>query len=192
MSRTTVAVLTTAALLTAHASFAQSQATEKADKKGAVQVEEQNVDVNGDIKVHDSGTVAVKTALDAVQVTVFGSFPNGGRFSDSPLTIYTVPEGKVLVIDALTVASNMSAVDHLMDANFQLTFNGSSFSVFVQPVAEGVFTQTNAAIFRKTDRVTAYAGPGTRVNAVAIRDGANLSGTSVLFALAGHLVDAPQ
>lgn len=192
MSRTmTVAALTTAALLTAHVSIAQSQAAAQTQTK-STPVLEQNTDSNGDIRVHDSGTVTVKSTLDAVQVSVFGTFATGSRFSNSSLTIYTVPTDKVLVIDGVTVASNMSAVDRLMDATFELSFNGGFFNLYVQPVAEGVVTDTNAAVFRRTEKVTAYAGPGTQVTVFATRDGAALTSTAVLFGLAGHLVDAPR
>ena len=193
MSRmTTVAAMTTAALLTAHAGLAQTQAAAQGTNRPATSVVEQNVDGNGDIKVHDSRTVTVKSTLEPVQVSVFGSFATGSRFSENALTLYTVPADKVLVIDAVTLSSNMSAVDRLLDANFQLSFNGSFFNLYVQPVAEGIFTSTNAAIFRRTENVTAYAGPGTQVTVFASRDGAALTSTSVLFGLAGHLVDAAQ
>src|SRR5262245_24119610 len=181
-----VAVLTSAVLLTAHASFAQGGG--KPDTK----VVEQNVDANGNIRVHDSDTVAVKNTLDPVQVSVFGTFATGSPFSDSPLVLYTVPAGKVLVVDTLTTASNMNALDHMLDADFELSLNGEIFDLFVQPAAEGVFTSTNAAVFRGTQKVTGYAGPGSQVTVRASRDGASLSGTAVFFALSGHLIDAPQ
>lgn len=188
-----VALLTTATLLTAHAGLAQTAAAQgQGGGKPDTKVVEQNVDANGDIRVHDSGVVSVKAALNAVQVSVFGTFATGSRFSDSGLVLYTVPADKVLVVDTLTTSSNMSAVDHMLDANFQLSLNGEFFSLYVQPVNEGVFTSTNAAVFRGTQKVTGYAGPGSQVKVFATRDGANLSSTSVFFALAGHLVDAPQ
>jgi hypothetical protein len=194
MSRTSVvAILTTAALLTAHSSLAQPQAAAQGQSgKPDTKVVEQNIDANGDIRVHDSGTVAVKGTLDPVQVSAFGTFATGSRFSDSGLVLYTVPAGKVLVVDTLTTSSNMAAVDHMLDANFQLSLNGEFFNLYVQPAAEGVFTSTSAAIFRGTQKVTGYAGPGSQVKVTATRDGASLSSTAVFFALAGHLIDAPQ
>ena len=192
-TRVLVPVFTIAVLLTAHVALAQSQSAAPAQGlKADSPVVEQNVDENGLIRVHDSGTVAVKAALDPVQVSVFGSFAAGSRFSDNQLVLYTVPAGKVLVVDTLTASSNMAAVDHMLDAQFELSLNGQSFSVFVQPVAEGIFTSTNASVFRGTQKITAYAGPGTQVKAIGSRDGASLSGTAVLFGLAGHLIDAPQ
>jgi len=103
-----------------------------------------------------------------------------------------VPAGKVLVVDTLTTSSNMAAVDRMLDANFQLSLNGEFFNLYVQPANEGVFTSTSAAIFRGTQKVTGYAGPGSQVKALATRDGASLSSTAVFFALSGHLIDAPQ
>jgi hypothetical protein len=191
-ARILVPVFTTAVLLTAHVTFAQTQSAPALGGKPTADVVEQNVDENGQIRVHDSGTVTVKETLDPVQVSVFGSFAAGSRFSDSQLVLYTVPAGKVLVVDTLTASSNMAAVDHMLDALFELSLNGESFSVFVQPVAEGIFTSTNTSVFRGTQKITAYAGPGTQVKALGTRDGASLSSTAVLFGLAGHLIDAPR
>jgi hypothetical protein len=184
-------LLTTAVLLTAHVSLAQAQGQAAAGKPDT-KVVEQNVDANGNIRVHDSGTVAVKGTLDPVQVSAFGVFQTGSRFSDSPLVLYTVPNGKVLVVDTVTASSNMAAVDHMLDATFDLSLNGEFFSIFLQPAAEGVFIPTSAAIFRGTQKVTGYAGPNSQVKVSASRDGASLSSTAVFFALAGHLIDAPQ
>ena len=195
MSRNSVvAMLTTVVMLAAHASLAQPQAATQGQGAGKpdTRVVEQNVDENGNIKVHDGGTVAVKGTLDPVQVSAFGSFATGSRFSDGPLVLYTVPAGKVLVVDTVTTSSNMAAVDHMLDANFQLSLNGEFFSLYLQPAAEGIFTSTGAAIFRGTQKVTGYAGPGSQVKVSATRDGASLSSTAVFFALSGHLIDAPQ
>jgi hypothetical protein len=195
VSRTSVvAVLTTAVLLTAHASLAQPQGAAQGQGGGKpdTKVVEQNIDADGNIRVHDSGTVAVKGTLDPVQVSVFGTFATGSRFSDSGLVLYTVPAGKVLVVETVTTSSNTAAVDHMLDANFQLSLNGEFFNLYLQPAAEGVFTSTSAAIFRGTQKVTGYAGPGSQVKVLATRDGASLSSTSVFFALSGHLIDAAQ
>lgn len=59
------------------------------------------------------------------------------------------------------------------------------------PVAEGVFSSTGASLFNKTQSTKAYAGPGTDIIAEGTRDGTALTSTSVYFAIAGHLVDAP-
>jgi hypothetical protein len=192
MSRAlSVSVFSTAVLLTAHVSLAPSAAAQGQGKPDT-KVVEQNVDSTGNIKVHDSGTVTVTGTVDPVQVSTFGTFAAGSRFSDGSLVLYTVPAGKVLVVETFTTSSNMSAVDHMMDATFELSLNGESFHVYVQPVAEGVFTSTGASIFRGTQKVTAYAGPGSQVTVLASRDGASLSSTAVSFALAGHLIDASQ
>lgn len=126
-----------------------------------------------------------------VQAQVFGSFVSGDSLS-SEETVYTVPAGKMLVIESFTGASIMDATDHLMDAVFRVEVSGflDSFNWYLQPVDEGV-AHTGARVFRGSEQVTAYAGPGTTVKAMATRRGDALAGTSVLFGLAGHLVNAP-
>jgi hypothetical protein len=126
-----------------------------------------------------------------VQAQVFGSFVSGDNFS-SEETVYTVPAGKMLVIESFTGASIMDATDHLMDAVFRVEVSGflDSFNWYLQPVDEGV-AHTGARVFRGSEQVTAYAGPGTTVKATASRRGDALAGTAVLFGLAGHLVSAP-
>lgn len=135
--------------------------------------------------------VPVKSTLQPVQAFVFGGFPTGERFS-SEETLYTVPAGKTLVIESFTVGSNMSADDRFMHAVLQFELSGFSnnFDWFVQPADEGV-ASTGARVFRGSMQLTAYAGPGTTVTAEAVREGPNLSGTSVSFQIAGHLIDTP-
>jgi hypothetical protein len=127
-----------------------------------------------------------------VQARRFGSFPNGDRFSEDE-TLYTVPEGKTLVIEAFTAGSNMSASDEFEEARLSVELTGFSDAVtwYLHPVDEGVFSSTGARIFNGSAVVRAYAGPGTTVEASAVRDGTSLSGTSVEFGISGYLVDTP-
>ena len=162
------------------------------------------VPVTGDVTSTVSGSVQITNSvgnavpvqvtngpvLQPVQRTVFGSFDTGQRFSDD-VTLYTVPNGKVFVLDTVTTGSNMSPNDRFFHSIFSFDSGGViPFGVYVQPVAEGVFSSTGANIFNKTQAATAYAGPGTSITARASRDGTSLSSTAVLFSIAGHLVDA--
>jgi hypothetical protein len=148
------------------------------------------------VKVMNTSAEAVpvreQATLQPVQVFVFGSFPAGERFS-SEETLYTVPDGKTLVIEAFSSSSNMAATDRFNGARLgaQLTGLSDEFTWFLHPTDEGVNADTGARIFRGSAQVTAYAGPGTTVVAQASREGAALSGTAVSFRIAGHLVDTP-
>lgn len=132
------------------------------------------------VPVHEQGTVAVReqATLQPVQVAQFGSFPTGQRFS-SEETLYTVPAGKTLVIEAFSASSIMSPDDRFMDARLEMDLNGEEVNWFLQPTDEGVFSSTNGHVFRGSALVGGYAGPGTTVRAAATRDGTSLSGTAV-------------
>jgi hypothetical protein len=132
-------------------------------------------------------------AVMPVQKTAFGTFPAGNRFSDD-IELYTVPAGKQLIIESVTVASNLSGPDqHLMHVLFSATSGDFiPYTINVQPVAEGVFSQTGANVFRATQQITAYAGPGTVVSARGTRDGAGIGSLDSLgVGLAGRLVNVP-
>jgi hypothetical protein len=136
--------------------------------------------------------VREQATLQPVQALEFGSFPTGERFS-SEVTLYTVPDGKTLVIEAFTAGSNMAAGDVFDEARLQVEVSGFSdgFTWYLHPVDQGVFGGTGARIFNGSDLVRGYAGPGTTVMASAVRDGTSLSGTSVEFRISGHLVNTP-
>jgi hypothetical protein len=132
-------------------------------------------------------------ALEPVQKSAFGTFPAGNHFSDT-IDLYTVPAGKRLVIQTVSIASNLTGRDqHLMHVLLSASSDDVvAFTVNVQPVAEGFFSSTGANIFRKTDQVTAYADAGTVVSAVGTRDGTNINFLDSLgVGIAGYLVDAP-
>ena len=151
--------------------------------------------VSGSVQITNGVNSAVPVqvtnlvALQPIQKLAFGSFDTGQVFSND-VTLYTVPAGKVFVLETVTTGSNLLPGYHFVDTVFNLSFDSGDFQIFVQPVAEGVFSSTGANVFRKTQAATAYAGPGTNITARASRDGTSLSSTSVLFAIAGHLVDA--
>jgi hypothetical protein len=159
-----------------------------------VPVIEQNLDANGLIRVHEQGTVPISLpVLQPVQKTAFGSFAAGDRFS-STINLFTVPAGKTLVIQTVTIESNLSSTNEQL---LHVLVNAQSgdvipFTISVQPVAEGLFTQTGANVFRKTATFTIYAGPGTTVSATGTRDGTDVSFSDSLgVGIAGYLVDAP-
>lgn len=136
--------------------------------------------------------VREQATLQPVQEFEFGSFSSGERFS-SEETLYTVPAGKTLVIEAFTAGSNMVAGDVFEEARLEGEVSGfaDSFTWYLHPVDQGIFGGTGARIFNGSELVRAYAGPGTTVVASGVRDGTSLSGTSVEFRISGYLVDTP-
>ena len=132
--------------------------------------------------------------LQPVQVSQFGSFPTGDRFS-SEETLYTDPAGKTLVIESFSTGSAMGPNAVMKDATLDVELNGflSGSRWNLIPTDEGVFSQSGARVFRGSTLMRAYAGPGTDVVASARRDGADgdLSGTAVSFEISGYLVATP-
>jgi hypothetical protein len=128
-------------------------------------------------------------ALEVVQTINFGTFPSGSRFT-GPIDLFTVPDGKTLVIQTVNISSNFASADEKL---LHVIFSVDVFSISVQPVAEGIFSGTGVNIFRKSESVTFYAGPGTTVSAAGTRDGTNINfNDSLLVGIAGYLVDAPR
>lgn len=133
-----------------------------------------------------------QVAIAPVQTQRFATFNSGSNFSET-LTLYTVPAGKILVIDQVSIASNLfDTGQRLMHVLVQATFNDFiPYTLSFQPVDEGSFTSTGARVFRATVSTTAYAGPGTQIMATATRTGPNGTTDSVGIGLSGHLIDAP-
>lgn len=126
-----------------------------------------------------------------VQKSTFGSFPSGEAFS-STVTLFTVPAGKVLVIESVSAGSNMQPNDRLMAAEFFVTYEDFlDFVISLHPADEGVFAPTNVRVFKGTEVTSAYAGPGTTITARGVRDGTVVAGTAVRLAISGRLIDAP-
>jgi hypothetical protein len=126
-----------------------------------------------------------------VQVSTFTSWGTGETFTPD-VTLYTVPEGKIFVVEGFSVSSNNDPTDRVLHVVFNLTFNDFlPYAVSVQPTDEGVFTPTNARVFRGVLTTVAYAGPGTSIVASGTRNGTTLFGTSLRLGITGRLIDAP-
>lgn len=148
------------------------------------------------VPVQSQGTTNVNVVAQTVtpvQKIAFGTFAAGSRFSDD-IVLYTVPAGKLLIIESVMIASNLAGPDqHLMHVLFSANAGDVvSYTINAQPVAEGFFSSTGANIFRATNQVTAYAAAGTDVTARGTRDGTDLNHLdSLQVGFAGRLVDVP-
>ena len=133
-----------------------------------------------------------QVAIAPVQLMRFATFNSGSQFSDT-LTLYTVPAGKILVIDQVSIAANLfdtgQSLTHVL---VQTTFGDFiPYTLSIQPVDEGTFASTGAHVFRATVQTTAYAGPGTQVTATGTRNGPAGTTDSLGIGFSGHLIDAP-
>jgi len=144
------------------------------------------INANRELSVTDA-----QLGTTPVQLSRFATFAAGQRFSDT-LTLYTVPAGKIFVLDSVAAGSNMDPTDRLMDVQLSLTSGDFiAYVVAIHAQDEGVFTQTNARIFRGGEPMTAYAAAGTNITAFGTRDGGALTSTALRIAISGHLVNAP-
>ena len=126
-----------------------------------------------------------------VQVSTFASWGTGQTITPQ-VTLYTVPAGKILVVEGFAVGSNNDPTDNVLHVLFNLTYTDFvPYTVAVQPKDEGLFTPTGVRVFRGVLTTVAYAGPGTSIVAAGTRDGTSLGGTALYVGITGRLIDAP-
>jgi hypothetical protein len=160
--------------------------------KGYGQNSPETVETTTNVQVVNPATAPVPT-LDAPtqvlqrQITAdFGS--SSATILDKP--IYTVPAGKKLVIESVTVSGALHQDEKLVSAFFTTTVNNFkvNYSIPVQHQKITFSGQTEASALAS---VRLYATSGTTVTVSAIRS--DISGSSsVTFGFSGYLVNAPN
>jgi hypothetical protein len=115
----------------------------------AVPVREQNLD-GGNIKVHEQGTVSVRSAGEEVSVT--------REFTGSPICqgdIYTVPSGENLIVEYISSQAGLSGADGASGQIYSLAAGElNSFLPFVYahqvgaPEAEDLFSASEAVHYQ--------------------------------------------
>jgi len=105
---------------------------------------------------------------------------------------YTVPSGKLLVIETVTASMQVPSGQKALVTLFvqdPAVLHPASFFITLEP--QGTFTIGNAVdIFTGTHRVQIYAGAGQTVS-VGGQQNASTGFVDLRFSLSGYLVDCP-
>jgi hypothetical protein len=147
----------------------------------AVPVREQNLD-GGNIKVHEQGTVSVRSADKEVSVTAVG-------FADLTDTcgghLYTVPAGKQLVIKYISGFGNAITGNPPTNAS-GIIYTGDTPTNDTLTV---VFQEQAHHTFSTSESVNYVVPPGSEINFLGVLEGASHCGFT--FALGGVLQPVP-
>jgi hypothetical protein len=147
----------------------------------AVPVREQNLD-NGNVKVHEQGTVSVRSADKEVSVTAVG-------FADLTDTcggdLYTVPAGKQLVIKYISGFGNAITGSPPTNAS-GIIYTGDTPTNDMLTV---VFQEQAHHTFSTSESVNYVVPPGSEIHFLGVLEGASHCGFT--FALGGVLQPVP-
>jgi hypothetical protein len=139
---------------------------------------------------NDAASPVPVTSADDPGRQAFAFFKNDswGSSEDSHSVTFTVPDGKRLVIESVSIQSALdTAGQKVVAAGVQARVNGQIEDYIMAPVFTGRLTSARD-VYTVSQPTTIYADAGTGVLVFAVRDAFNGSGifnTSVQ----GHLVD---
>jgi hypothetical protein len=163
----------------------EEQGTVQVHAQGTVQVHEQ-----GTAQVHEQGMVTV-TSTDDPARRPFAFFKNEsyGSAEDSHFVSFTVPSGKRLVIQSVSVnaAVDTGSGQHILTAAVQAHVNGQLEDYIMAPTFTGTSTSARD-IYTVSQPVTIYADPATEVLIFTSRD-AFSGGATMNASVQGYLID---
>jgi hypothetical protein len=145
---------------------------------------EQNLDANGDIRVHEQGTVRVEE-----QRVPFQESRSWDDWAGGDVRSFTtaVPVDKMLVLQTVSVSV---LVEPGQDVQADVVAQGASLATHPIPLApQGTFGGLD--LYVGTVALTAYAKGSGGVLATVLRNSTSGNGGSVQFSLSGYVVDAP-
>jgi hypothetical protein len=146
----------------------------------AVPVREQNLDSTGRIRV---------TSTDDPGRMAFAFFKNESFNSgdDSHFASFTVPDGKRLVIESVSIQGALDAGQVLVSAAVQAHVNGQLEDYIMAPAFTGT-SSSGRDVYAVSQATTLYADGGTDVKLFGARN--TFSGSGILnVSVAGHLID---
>jgi hypothetical protein len=151
---------------------------------------------NNTVKIDAATPVLVRdvdNGRQPFQATAAGSFNNG--FRNTGLTVITtVPAGKRLVIEHVSVEGNMLPGQKMIFASIEVSlqdsFNGNPLGHFLSIGAHG--NDGFRDLYFSSQALRLYADPGTDVRGFAGRDGtAGDNVAAVYFVISGYFVNVP-
>jgi hypothetical protein len=146
-------------------------------------------DTSHPVPVREQGTVSV-TSSDDPGRSAFAFFQSDSWESgeDSHHVDFTVPAGKRLVIDAVSISSSLDTHGQkMLTAAVQAHVNGQFEDYFMTPTFTGVNT-SGRDVYIAGQQTTIYADGGTDVLLFGSRD--SFTGAGILnVSVQGHLID---
>ena len=136
-----------------------------------------------------NGTVAVMNINDAAQPFQASASADQSGTNVSTLNVATVPAGKRLVIEWVTMGAQVPPGQHaeILSITTSSGTGGHSHSFVIHPQPDAVIGD---AIFRANQSLRLYANPGTTVSALFRRN--TSAGTANWgVTISGYLVDVP-
>ena len=109
---------------------------------------------------------------------------------ESPHAEFTVPAGKRLVIESVSVVANLPTGQSMLSGSIDATVNGKLQDYFLAPTFTGVLRVNANRLFVASQQTTLYADGGTDVHVFALRDSISTSGLAIFnVSVQGHLID---
>jgi hypothetical protein len=181
-NRTKVTVSVITGLLLGATVFTGSAAS-AGDPPRPLPVAEQNLDANGNIKVHEQGTVQVQEKRVPFQLAV-----SHDDWTDKTARSFgvDVPEGKVLIVQTISFSAE---VEPGQDVRAGVTFQGAGglSNLNVPLDHQGTFGGNDH--FVSTESISAYASGTDGGIAFVARSSSSGTGGRIQFSVTGYLVD---
>jgi len=148
--------------------------------------------VNNTVKIDPNNPLSVRDvdnpAWHPFAAQQFGSWNDGAQQAGD--TITTVPIGKRLVIEYVSVKGAVLTGQKMLAPGITLTTGGVVVSHYLTTSAfQGVLTGRD--IYVSSQEVRLFADQGTEVFGFAFRDSSTGNGGNVTFTISGYLVDMP-
>jgi hypothetical protein len=109
--------------------------------------------------------------------------------SSSPHAEFTVPAGKRLVIESVSVQADLPTGQNMLSAAVQALVNGKLQDYFMAPTFTGLERLNLHRHYVASQQTTVYADAGTTVSVFAIRDSIATDGGHFNVSVQGHLID---
>lgn len=109
--------------------------------------------------------------------------------SSSPHAEFTVPAGKRLVIESVSVQADLPTGQNMLSAAVQAQVNGKLQDYFMAPTFTGLERLNLNRNYVASQQTTLYADAGTTVSVFAIRDSIATGGGHFNVSVQGHLID---
>jgi hypothetical protein len=148
--------------------------------------------VNNTVKIDPNNTLSVRDvdnpSRQPFAAQQFGAWNDGAQQAGD--TITTVPIGKRLVLEYVSVRGAVLTGQKMLAPGITLTTGGSVVSHYLTTSAfQGVLTGRD--VYVSSQEVRLYADQGTEVSGFAYRDSPTGNGANVTFTISGYLVDMP-